>query len=238
MASTRRTAPGPRRRAAAGQPAGQPMALFDLDRTLLPGSSLELLGRALAREGLVSRRRLARGLAQQVWFTRRGSSDAGVDRLRREGLVLVAGLDAEPLVALARRVGADLAASVRPEMALRVRRHREAGHFCAVVSASPQPLVEALAGALGLHRAIGTCGAVADGRFTGGLDGAFCYGTGKVERLRVALGDVDLTRAWAYADSASDLPLLEACGHPVAVGPDRALRRIARSRSWPVVDVA
>ena len=107
-----------------------------------------------------------------------------------------------------------------------------------MLSASAQDLVEVVCAGLGAHRAVGTRGAVADGRFTGELEGAFCYGAGKLVRLREALGPVELRTAWAYADSRSDLPLLEACGHPVAVNPDRALRGVARSKGWPVVRVA
>ena len=74
-----------------------------------------------------------------------------------------------------------------------------------------------------------------DGRFTGRLDGPFCYGAGKLERLTAALGPVDLAAAYAYADSGSDVPLLEACGNPVAVRPDRRLRAVALSHGWPII---
>jgi phosphoserine phosphatase len=62
-----------------------------------------------------------------------------------------------------------------------------------------------------------------------------CYGDGKVQALRLALGEIDLRGAFAYADSASDLPLLRACGHPVAINPDRSLRRVARRSGWPIL---
>jgi len=232
--------PSPRR--AAGRRddaiASSPLALFDLDRTLLPGSSLEALARALAVEGIVSRRRIARAAAEQARFTRRGASDATADRLCREGLRVIAGTSRDRLVPLVQRVGRDLADLPTPGITLLLQRHLEAGHFCVIVSASPQELVDVVCAELGLHRAVGTCGEVVDGCFTGSLDGAFCYGAGKLVRLREALGEVDLDQAWAYADSASDLPLLSACGRPVAVNPDRTLRKVARSRRWPIVDVA
>jgi HAD superfamily hydrolase (TIGR01490 family) len=214
-----------------------PIALFDLDRTLLPGSSLEALGRALAAEGLVSRRRLARAAAEQVRFTRRGASDATVARLCREGLGVIAGIERARLVPLVHRVGRELATLPVPATRALLDRHLDAGHFCVILSASPQELVEVICARLGLHRAVGTCAEVVDGRFTGALDGAFCYGPGKLARLRQALGSVDLGQAWAYADSISDLPLLAACAHPVAVNPDRALRKVARTNTWPIFDV-
>ncbi len=214
-----------------------PIALFDLDRTLLPGSSLEALGRAMAAEGLLSRRRLARAAAEQVRFTRMGASDATAARLCTEGLGLIAGIERDRLAPLVQQVGATLSRLPVPGVRALVQRHLDAGHFCVVLSASPQELVEVVCAGLGLHRAVGTCAEVADGRFTGALDGAFCYGPGKLARLRQALGRVDLGQAWAYADSISDLPVLTACAHPVAINPDRALRRVARQNAWPIYDV-
>ena len=215
-----------------------PIALFDLDRTLLPGSSLDALGRALAAEGLLSRRRLARAAAEQARFSRRGASDATADRLCAEGLGLIAAIERSRLVPLVQRVGDELAALPVPGVRMLLQRHLDAGHFCVVLSASPQELVEVVCARLGLHRAVGTSAAVADGRFTGALDGPFCDGTGKLLRLRQALGQVDLGQAWAYADSVSDLPVLTACAHPVAINPDRRLRRAALAHRWPILDVA
>lgn len=216
---------------------GTPIALFDLDRTLLPGSSLEALGRALAAEGLLTKRRLARAAAQQARFSRRGASDATAARLCSEALAVIAGLERDRLATLVERVGDELSALPVPGVRMLLQRHLDAGHFCVVLSASPQELVEVVGTRLGLHRAVGTCAAVVDGRFTGGLDGSFCYGAGKLVRLRQALGQVELGQAWAYADSASDLPVLTACAHPVAVNPDRILRKAARANAWPVFDV-
>ena len=102
---------------------------------------------------------------------------------------------------------------------------------------SPQEIVEPLATALGMTGGIGTVGEVVDGVYTGELDGPFCYGRGKVDAIARArpLGGLDLAQCYAYSDSASDLPMLEAVGHPVAVNPDAKLERHARRHGWPVV---
>jgi HAD superfamily hydrolase (TIGR01490 family) len=217
---------------------GPTLALFDLDRTLLPGSSLLALGRALVDEGVVGRRTLARAALRDARYRRRGASDADAERVRGRALEAVTGLERSSFVDLVSRVGGRLAQTVAPGARMLLDRHLAAGDFCVVLSASPHELVEAVCTVLGAHRAIGTRAAVADGRFTGELDGPFCYGAGKLTRLRGALGPVDLQDAWAYADSRSDLPLLSACGHPVAVNPDRALRNVAIANGWPVINVA
>lgn len=141
----------------------------------------------------------------------------------------------EQLASVAREVGPEIASSAHPAARWLMARHKAAGDTCVVLSASPQELVEAVGHALGADRAVGTRTEVVDGRLTGRLDGPFCHGPGKLERLEAELGQVDLAGATAYADSGSDLPLLAACGRPVAVNPDRRLRRAATSAGWPVL---
>lgn len=210
-------------------------AVFDLDRTLLAGSSLVALARVMARSGLLSGQQLLTGLAMDQVFRRRGATDEDVDRLRTIALRQVAGTEVAPLRALTDEVGRRLSGQVLPGARMLLRRHREAGDFIVILSASPQELVEAIATRLGAQRAVGTRAQIDGTRYTGQLDGAFCYGSGKVERLEQDLGPGSLDAATAYADSVSDLPVLEACREPVAVNPDRQLHRVAKARHWPVV---
>jgi HAD superfamily hydrolase (TIGR01490 family) len=214
------------------------VAVFDLDRTLIPGSSLMALAREFARQGLVNRSELVRHAGRSFMFARRGLGDSAVDNIRSGALAALAGRDAADLVPIARHVGRQLAGEVYGGARRLLELHQVAGDFCVLLSASPQELVEAVAHALGAHRAVGTRVEVEDGRCTGRIDGAFCYGTGKLTRLRAELGDVDLGTAHAYSDSASDVPLLAACGRPVAVNPDRRLRAAARVNGWPVIELS
>ncbi len=120
----------------------------------------------------------------------------------------------------------------------RMRRHREQGHHVAIVSASTPYAVKPVARALDLEDAyIATELEVDGGCFTGRIREPACYGAGKVERALeyAARHGIDLERSYFYSDSASDLPLLEAVGHPVAVNPNRKLRKIAAARGWPVL---
>lgn len=211
------------------------LAVFDLDRTLLPGSSLVALARVMARHRMVSGQQLLSGLAMDQVFRRRGATDDDVDRLRTAALRQVAGADVARLRALTDEVGRALSRQVLPGARMLLRRHQEAGDFIVILSASPQELVEAIASRLGAQRAVGTRAEIEGSRYTGGLDGPFCYGPGKVQRLEHDLGPGSLDAATAYADSASDLPVLEACREPVAVNPDRPLHRVAKARGWPVV---
>jgi HAD superfamily hydrolase (TIGR01490 family) len=213
------------------------LAIFDLDRTLLPGSSLMLLGRALHRAGIIRRHKLLTYVAREAMFSHRGQSAPSAQRLLAALLAEVAGRDAEPLLDVVEALDTELSTAARPGARWLLDRHCAAGDYCVIVSASPQPLVEVASRALGAQRAVGTKLELVDGRFTGRLDGAFCHGRGKLARLWSDLGTADLRHAAAYCDSASDLPLLAAAGRPAAVNPDRRLRRAAAEAGWPVLRI-
>lgn len=206
-----------------------------LDRTLLAGSSLVALARVMARNGMLSGHQLISGFAMDRVFRRRGASEGDVDRVRTAALTQVAGREGAQLRGLADEVGRALSAQVVPGARMLLHRHLEAGHFVVILSASPQELVEAVATRLGAQRAVGTRAEVEDACYTGRLDPPFCYGVGKLKRLEQELGPGPLDGATAYADSLSDLPVLEACRHPVAVNPDAKLRRVAKVRGWPII---
>jgi HAD superfamily hydrolase (TIGR01490 family) len=211
------------------------LVLVDVDRTLLPGSSLVPLVRVLVAARVVSRRTLLRALVGGFVFARAGATDEQVERVKSRALAVVTGSEVAELTEFASEVAADLAKHLRPSMRTRIEAHLAAGDFVVLLSAAPQPLVDALAGHLGVHRAVGTRAASSNGIYTGELSGDFCYGIGKLSRLFEVIGPADLSNAIAYADSCSDLPVLAAVGEPVAVQPDRRLRSIARQRGWSVL---
>ena len=124
---------------------------------------------------------------------------------------------------------------IYPQMLDEVHGHQDAGRATFIVSAAGNGVVETLAAVLGLDGGIGTRYEVdAEGAFTGRFDGPFVYGPGKVVAMRsfAAEHDIDLTDSYAYSDSLSDLPMLEAVGHPVVVNPDPALAAIAKREGW------
>jgi len=227
---------------ATARPAGRAtlgggLAIFDLDRTLIPGSSLVPLGRELMRQGLIRRRVMARHAAAGAVFERRGLDDATIDRVQARLLSVLAGRESGPLQSVAEKVGRDLAARAFLSGRWLLERHRDNRDFCVILTAAPQELADAVAVALGAHRAIGTRLETHQGRFTGAIAGVRCHGPGKLDRLREEVGDVDWTRATAYGDSVSDLPVLERATFPVTVNPDRRLHAVAVERGWPVFHI-
>ncbi|MEA3020569.1 MAG: hypothetical protein QOI47_2093, partial [Actinomycetota bacterium] len=132
-----------------------------------------------------------------------------------------------------------IVADVFPAARWLLDRHLADGHTVVLLSSSPHELVAAVAGAIDPSiRPVGTVAEVVAGTYTGRLAAPFCHGDGKLVRLRDTLGVCDLASATGYADSASDLPVLRACGDPIAVNPDRALRSAATAAGWPILDLS
>lgn len=215
------------------------LAVFDLDRTLVPGSSLARLARALGQEGTLHRKVLAGHLLREAVFAARGLGPAALERLRVSLLRAATGVERAPLLEVADRVGLAIATNVFPGARWLLERHLTDGHEVVLLSSSPQELVASVATAIDpTITPVGTWAEVVDGRYTGMLAAPFCHGSGKLLRLEQVLGWRDLAHATAYADSASDLPVLRACGSPVAVNPDRGLRAVAASARWPILDLS
>jgi HAD superfamily hydrolase (TIGR01490 family) len=213
-------------------------AFFDLDRTLISGASAFPFGVEAWRQGLAGTGDILRWGGAALVFLLTGDKDEGpTNDLRSEFLTRVEGASVTDLDLIGQAVLPKLVARVRPESRKLIAMHHESGRDTWIVSASPRRIVEPLAAGLGMTGAIGSEGKVVDGKFTGELDGPFIYGTGKAEAIE-QLGSergYDLALSYAYSDSISDLPMMEAVGHPVAVNPDSQLGRIAHERGWPIV---
>jgi HAD superfamily hydrolase (TIGR01490 family) len=218
--------------------AGPSAAFFDLDRTLISGSSAFVLASAARTMKMMPTRELLRDAVTAATFKLRGDDDSGVcDAARDRILGFVRGQRQDDLLALNEQVLPVLLGKIRPEARRLVDTPRHAGRATYSVSAAPREIVEPLAISLGMTGGIGTVGEVVDGVYPGELAGPFCYGPGKVTAITELARWVglDLRQCYAYSDSASDLPMLSAVGHPVAVNPDSKLERHARQFAWPVV---
>jgi HAD superfamily hydrolase (TIGR01490 family) len=215
-------------------------AFFDLDRTLIRRSSVLALAGSFRRRGLISRLDLVKSAFWQVLFVARGASAERVRAAAEDGMKMLAGFSVADMRSL---VGDAMEPVLRPlvydEPLHLVRAHRERGEKVYIVSATLQEIVEYIADDLGFDGAIGSTCEIVDGVYTGRSLRA-AHGDGKARAVRelAAAEGLDLGASTAYSDSYSDVPFLEAVGHPVAANPDRKLRRIARDRGWPVLDFA
>lgn len=213
-------------------------AFFDLDRTLLRRSSALALAGSFRDRGLISRRQMLHAAGWQLLFVARGAGHEAVRRAAEDGLRVLEGYTPGELRELvAEAMEPVLRPLVYAEPLRLVEQHRERGERVYIVSATLQEIVEAIAEELEFDGALGTTCEVADGRYTGRPVRAL-HAAAKGEFLRefAEREGLDLEECTAYSDSHTDLPFLEAVGHPVVVNPDRELRRIAAERGWPVLE--
>ena len=212
-------------------------AFFDLDRTLIAGSSAFVFARAAYDAGQIRPQDFAGDALKALKFRLFGSSDESSTNVRERILAAAGGIKQADLLALNEMVLPELLGLIRPEARALIEQHTSAGRETWIVSASPIEIVEPLAIALGMTGGIGTVGEVDNGVYTGRLAGPFCYGEGKAEAISslAAERNIDLATSWSYSDSMSDVPMMELVGNAVAVNPDAQLAALARSRGWPVV---
>ena len=216
-------------------------AFFDIDNTMVAGASMFYMGRGLARRHFVTTADVARFAATQVRFRVTGREDLAVMAdVTEVALGFVAGHPVAEVVGIGREVFDErIAAKVYPGTLALARSHLDVGQRVWLVSAAPVELATIIARRLGLTGALGTVSQIVDGVYTGQLVGQPLHGAAKAEAVRAlaAAEGLDLRRCAAYSDSANDIPLLSLVGRPVAINPDRRLRRHATDLGWQVVDL-
>jgi HAD superfamily hydrolase (TIGR01490 family) len=216
---------------------GGVVAFFDLDKTVIAKASMVAFSRPLNRAGLVSKRTLLRAAWAQLVYVRMGASAEKLERLRESVLRLTTGWDQHEIAAIVRDTLEEVIEPIIYSEALElIEEHRRAGDRIVIISASPEEVVAPIAQRLGAHEAIATRAELdAAGRYSGRTE-RYVYGPEKALAARelAARDGVDLARCHAYSDSVTDVPLLRAVGHPVAVNPDRELARVAQAEGWEI----
>ncbi len=212
-----------------------PLALFDLDNTLLAGDSDYLWGVFLGDQGLVDKDLYARenerfyreykegklDIMEFLAFSLKPLSEHSLTKLQRLHQHFMAEY-IEPLIS-------DAALAL-------VEEHRRQQHTLAVITATNAFVTAPIVARFGIPNLIATEAQIIDGRYSGRVAGIPCFREGKVMRLQQWLQDHEqnLEDSWFYSDSHNDMPLLELVEHPVAVDPDPKLLQQAKARGWPV----
>jgi HAD superfamily hydrolase (TIGR01490 family) len=212
-------------------------AFFDLDKTVIAKASMVAFSGPLHRAGLVSRRMLLRAAWGQLVYVQLGASADKLERLRESVLRLTRGWDQAQISSIVRETLDEVIEPILFEEAVElIEHHRAEGHRVVIVSASPEEVVAPIARRLGVDEAVATRAELDEsGRYSGRTE-RYVYGPEKAVAIaELAERDgIDLTRSWAYSDSVTDVPMLSAVGHAVAVNPDRDLARVARAQGWEV----
>ncbi len=212
-------------------------AFFDLDKTVIAKASMAAFGRPLYEGGLINRRTVLRAVYGQLVYMHLGASEERLERIRESVLQLIKGWSRDRVCEIVAEALEEIVEPIvfREAMDL-IEQHRSEGRLVVIVSASPEEIVVPLARYLRADAVIASRALLdGEGRYTGTM-AFYAYGPYKAEALQglatergISLGD-----SYAYSDSYTDLPMLEAVGHPTAVNPDRVLQRLARERGWEV----
>ena len=183
------------------------------------------------------RRDLVRDTALNVLFRVYGSTDASTDQLRDRIGKMLDGVRVRDLQRLAPGVLAGVLPRLYPEMLEIAYGHQDAGRPIFICTAASQEMAELMAIVLTFDGAVGSVSEVVGGRYTGRAGGPFTYREGKAQAIRelAEREQIDLAASWGYSDSESDLPMLRAVGHPVAVNPDTTLGRVAEQEGWEIL---
>ena len=212
-------------------------AFFDLDKTVIAKSSALAFSKPFFDQGLLNRRAVLKSSYAQFLFLMSGADHDQMDRMRSYVTSMCAGWDVEQVKAIVAETLHDIVDPlVFAEAAELIADHRLCGRDVVMVSASGEEIVAPIARALGATHAMASRMVVRDGKYTGEI-GFYCYGENKAAAVLelAALEGYALEHCYAYSDSITDLPMLEQVGHPTVVNPDRALRKEAAARGWPVV---
>jgi len=215
-------------------------AFFDVDNTLVHGSSLVHFARGLAARKYFTTRDVLGFVYAQAKFqlTGRENSD-DVAEGKQKALAFIEGRPTSELVELGEQIYDEVIADkIWPGTLELAQMHLDAGQQVWLVTATPYELAATIARKLGLTGALGTVAESVDGVFTGRLEGEILHGPGKAHAVRaLAIREgLNLRRCTAYSDSYNDVPMLTLVGTAVAINPDADLRDVARERGWEIRD--
>ncbi|MCD5312692.1 HAD family hydrolase [Kineosporia babensis] len=217
---------------------GREAAFFDLDKTVIARSSTMAFSRPFHTNGLLSRSAMLRSAYVHFFYHASGADHTQMERMRQQVSRMVIGWEVQQVRDIVATTLTELIVPIVYEEATAlIAEHRAAGRDVVIVSASGVELVEPIGAMLGADHVIATRMGIDEGRYNGTIE-YYAYGENKAAAVREMAAErgYDLDACFAYSDSVTDLPLLAAVGHPVAVNPDKALRREAQARGWLVQD--
>lgn len=211
-------------------------AFFDLDKTIIATSSAFAYGREFMHNGLISHAEAVQMSLAKASYVMVGQSSEQMDATRDHLAALVSGWEVEEVLRIAdEALHHVVTPAIYSEARELIRFHRSAGHDIVIVSASASQLVRPIAEELGIDDIVATELEIVDGHFTGEIL-TYLKGPAKSEAMMKLAAErgYDMESSYAYSDSATDIPMLEAVGNPVAVNPDRAMKKAALEKGWEI----
>ena len=220
--------------------AARSAAFFDLDNTMVRGSTLYFLGRAMYQRGFFTKADISKFVVANVRFRLTGTEKPEViARFQKAATDFIGGHDVNDIYTIGQSVYDEYVSPALINGTIEIaKKHLAQGDEVWLVTAAPEDMAKLIADRLGFTGAIGTKVCIEDGKYVGRLDGKILHGTEKARAVRelAAARGFSLNNCHAYSDSASDFPLLQSVGTPHAINPDARLRIKALAENWELID--
>ena len=206
--------------------------------SLICGDSDHAWGQFLVDQGLVDTDKVR--IANDYFLSEYQAGTLNIDEYLEFTLAFLAGKSPSELAPLHQQFMTEVIEPMMLPQAIElIDQHRALGHQLLIITATNRFITEPIARRLGIEQLIACEPELTGTRYTGNATGTPSFGQGKVVRLQQWLDDrhESLDGAWFYSDSRNDLPLLEWVDNPIAVNPDEALKDIAQTNGWPILDL-
>jgi HAD superfamily hydrolase (TIGR01490 family) len=211
------------------------IAFYDLDHTILSGNSATALVEESRKRGVMTPGQYRHA----VWLSILYKLNLGdpVKMISRM-LTWLKGLQEKDIKLLCEEIyQSSIKLTVRPEIQESFEMHRSAGAAVVLLSSATTPICEVVSDNLQMDEVICTRLQTINGEFTGRTEGRLVYGAEKKHRMQIFCKNQqsDAQKAWYYGDSHTDQYVMKAVGNPVAVSPDKKLKKIAKRLNWPIL---
>ncbi len=213
-------------------------AFFDVDNTILRGSSLFFLGRGMYQRGFFTKREISAFVLANLRYRLTGKENKEeIAKIQNAACEFICGHDVKEIETIGLEIYDEFVSPALWHGTIEIAQdHLDKGEEVWLVTATPVDMANLIAKRLGFTGALGTKAEVIDGKYSGKMIGALLHGKEKAVAIR-ALAEsngIDLASSYAYSDSHHDIPLLTAVGHPRAINPDALLQIRAIRDNWPI----
>lgn len=219
---------------------GPRAAFFDVDNTLVRGSTIYFLGRGMYQRGFFTKSDISRFVLANLRFRLTGTEkQEEINRFQKSAQDFIGGHNVSEILAVAQEIYDEYVSPSLWEGTIEIAQaHLNDGVEVWLVTAAPEDMATVISERLGFTGAIGSKAAIVDGHYTGEMNGPLLHGKEKAQAIReiAEKRGFDLTQCFGYSDSNNDLPLLQCIGNPSAINPDAILRIRALKENWPIHD--
>jgi HAD superfamily hydrolase (TIGR01490 family) len=219
---------------------GKRAAFFDVDNTLIRGSTIYFLGRGMYQRGYFTKKDISRFVLANLRFRLTGKENKEeIQRFQDSATEFIGGHNVKDIEAIAQEIYDEFVSPAMWQGTIDIAQKLcQEGVEVYLVTAAPEDMATLIAKRLGLTGALGSKAEIIDGHYTGQMNGPLLHGKEKAVAVRelAAQRGFNLENCLAFSDSNNDLPLLQCVGHPSAINPDALLGLRAMAEGWPIHD--